>query len=88
MVVHLNLRVGFEVIRHKHDGDLNMAQLVYLERRKEKEERDLVTGYLFRVRVFKSNVLVTRYGMETYDRHQYLEGSMAYINTFYTFTQQ
>jgi len=35
VVVHFNLRVGFEVIRHKHDGNLNMAQLIYLERRKE-----------------------------------------------------
>lgn len=35
VVVHFNLRVGFEVIRHKHDGDLNMAQLIYLERRRE-----------------------------------------------------
>ncbi len=62
VVVHLHLRIGFEVIRHKHDGDLNMAQLVYLERTRNR--RDSVTGYLLRVRVFKceSNVVVTRYG--------------------------
>lgn len=45
VVVHFNLRVGFEVIRHKHDGDLNMAQLIYLERRRKRrrENQLLVT---------------------------------------------
>lgn len=31
MVVHFNLRVGLEIIWHEHNGDLNMAQLIYLQ---------------------------------------------------------
>lgn len=30
MVVHFDLGVGLEVVGHEHDGDLNVAQLVYL----------------------------------------------------------
>lgn len=54
VVVHLHLRIGFEVIRHKHDGDLNMAQLVYLERTRKR--RDSVRGSVFK---WESNVVVT-----------------------------
>lgn len=45
VVVHFNLRVSFEVIRHKHDGDLNMAQLIYLERRKEIQLLGTCSGF-------------------------------------------
>lgn len=31
MVVHLNLRIRLKVVRHEHDGNLNVAQLVYLQ---------------------------------------------------------
>lgn len=33
VIVHLDLGVGLEVIRHQHDGDLNMAQLIDLSAR-------------------------------------------------------
>lgn len=32
VVVHLDLGVGFKVIWHKHDGNLNMAQLIDLRK--------------------------------------------------------
>lgn len=35
VVVHLDLRIGLEVIRHQHDGDLNVTQLIYLEHKKK-----------------------------------------------------
>lgn len=34
VVIHLYLRVGFEVIWHQHDRDLNMAQFIDLEKHK------------------------------------------------------
>ena len=32
VVVHLDLRVGFEVIRHQHDGDRDVNELINLQR--------------------------------------------------------
>lgn len=36
VVVDLNLGVGLEVIWHEHDRYLDMAELVYLQKEKEK----------------------------------------------------
>lgn len=37
VVVHLDLRVGFEVIWHQHDRNLNVTEFINLEKETERE---------------------------------------------------
>lgn len=38
MVVHLDLRVGFEVIRHQHNRNLDVTEFIYLKQQQQQQQ--------------------------------------------------